>query len=153
MKAMNCRQRTSAELEARIAEESARILYKPKDEKSGFPVTLHLNLEEALLADTMMTVESSAAYLKTGNGLLYRGPYRSSVSLRIGNELLDPEQFGIDSLSFRFFNRKSHEICVQEQDNSALYWKPDANVHIEFLDHREIDGRSGTPIGHKVRVK
>lgn len=153
MKAMNCRQRTSVELETRIAEESARVLYKPQDDKSSFAATLHFNLEAPSLSDAIMTIESSAAYLKTGNGLLYYGPYRNSISVRIGNELLDHGQHGIDSLSFRFFNRKNHEICVQEQDNNALYWKPNANVHIEFLDHREIDERSGTPIGHKVSVK
>ena len=153
MKAMNCRQRTSAELETRIIEESARVLYKPKDDKLSFPVTLHFNLEEPPLSNTIMTIESSAAYLKTGNGLLYHGPYRNSISVRIGNELLDQGQYGVDSLSFRFFNRKNHEICVQEQDNSALYWKPNAHAYIDFLDHREIDERSGTPIGHKVSLK
>lgn len=153
MKAMNCRQRTTAELEKRILEESARVPYKPKDDKSSFPVTLHFNLEERPLSNTIMTIESSAAYLKTGNGLLYYGPYRNTISVRIGNELFDQGQHGADSLSFRFFNRKSHEICVQEQDSGALYWKPNANVHINFLDGWEIDERSGTPIGHKVSIK
>lgn len=91
--------------------------------------------------------------MKAGNGLLYHDPYRKSISLRIGEELLGQGQQGDDSLNFRFFNRKNHEICVQEQDNSASYWKPNANVHIGFLDHREIDQQSGTPIGHKVSVK
>lgn len=153
MQAMNCQQRTSAELETRITEESARLPYKPRDDESSFPVTLHFNLEEPPLSNALMTIESSAAYLKTGNGLLYHGPYRKSISVRIGNELLDQGQRGVDSLSFRFFNRQKHEICVQEQDNSASYWKPNANIHIEFLDRREIDQRSGTPIGHKVSIE
>lgn len=153
MQAMNCQQRTAAELETRIAEESARLPYKPRDYESSFPVTLHFNLEEPSLPSSSMTIESLAAYLKTGNGLLYHGPYRKSISVRIGNELFDQGQHGVDSLSFRFFNRKNHEICVQEQDSSASYWKPNANVHIEFIAHRDIDQRSGPPIGHKVSVK
>ena len=152
MKAMNCRARASAEFEARVAEENARRLYTPKDEKSSFLVTLHFNLDDSLLADTVMTIESAAADLATGNGLLYRGPYKESLSLRIGNELLDQGRSGMDNLAFRFFNRKNHEICVQEQEGGALYWKPNANVHIDFLVRKEIDNRSGTPIAHKVRI-
>lgn len=153
MKAMNCRPRASAEFEARVAEENARHLYTPKDEKSSFSVTLHFNLDDSILADTVMTVESAAADLATGNGLLYRGPYKKAFSLRIGNELLDEGRSGMDNLAFRFFNRKNHEICVQEQEGGALYWKPNANVYIDFLDHKEIDNRSGTPIAHKVRIE
>jgi hypothetical protein len=150
---MSCRPRTSAEFEARMVEESARVLYTPRDEKSSFSATVHFNLDEDLLADTMMTIESMTADLRAGNGLIYRGPYKKSILLRLGSELLDDGGLGVDSLSFRFFDRGSHEICIQEQDSDAQYWKPNANVYIDFLDHRELDPEIGTPIGYKVRVE
>jgi hypothetical protein len=152
MNAMNCESRPPAEFAARIAEESARVPYTAKDAESSFPVTFHFNLDEAVLSDTVMTIESTVTRLKAGNALLYRGPYKETLVLRIDKELFDEGREGLDNFGFAFFNRQNREICVQEQDSGALYWKPNANVYIDFLDRRELDKEIGTPVGHKVRI-
>lgn len=144
MHAFNCFDRSPAQIEKFIATQDARVPYRLPESDAGVPVTLKFNLNEAAVGEVTMFVISE----KTDK-LVYRGPYRATVQMLAGKDLLADN--GMDNFRFLFLNPAQRRVCAWEQEGGGRLWRANASTEIEFLARREIDAATGTPVAWRVK--
>lgn len=146
MNAFVCKQLTPEAIQIEIAAKKNGKRYAPANGEITLPVTMHLNMATEFIGDVFFTIRSN----KT-RSLVYGDKFQKKIIFQVGQELL--ENGSTDNLTFSFYDTKTNKVCIAAQQIGYDFWKPNSNVHVDFLAFRETDAETGLPMSFKVRLE
>ena len=122
---MKCRQLKPTQMDEERAEFERRPRYV-LGEKGRAVVHFQFNLDAEDGGETLFVILSNRM-----GALVYRGPYRRSLSLEMDANLAADD--GYDNLEFWLLQLGQKQICGWANERGYPYWRPGADISIEFL--------------------
>lgn len=131
-----------------VDEERMRMEAKPlyvAGEKGRSVVEFRFNLKPSEVGDALFVILSGRV-----QKAVYRGPYRPEIKIEIDDAMTRDKYY--DALEFHLLRPEQGQFCIWLNERGEPYWRPGANVDIDFLEEQTED-ENGLLKRFNVRIR